>query len=347
MIHLRRAVPLAAFLLFPACRPGEEVPNDTWVPLASRVLTESEAFGRPADVLATGSLVVVSDGLGGPALHVVAAETGELLGSFGRKGEGPGEFQAPRALSESPGEPGVVWLHDLQLKRVTEIDAEAAARGDPTAVRRSILFRAGQLPLHPVWTGDGFVSTGIFAGGRLARMDTAGVPTRAFGPLPPTRDGVPTPVVQHAFTGTLARARDGRLALAARHSDRIDVYAPDGALVRTIRGPLGFEPVFEVAYQNGVPYMASGDDLRFGYLDVAVTDARIVALHSGRTRKAFPGRANVADEVHVFDWEGRLLRRLRLDHETLTLALSPEGRRLYTVRREPTPALVAQDLPEF
>lgn len=338
---------LALLVLCGGCEAGAPaVGEPEAIALASRVVSDAEAFGRPADLAIVGEFVAISDGLGDPALHVVRIADGALLASFGREGSGPGEFRAPRVLSLAPDDPAAVWLYDVELRRATEVDLARVAAGAAEPARRSILFRADQLPLHPVRTGDGWISPGIFTAGRVARFDTAGEIVGTFGEVPATTPEAPVNVAQHAFTGTLAADRDGgRLVLAARHSDRIDVFAGDGTFVRTIRGPRRFEPVFQVARQNGVPYLVSGEDLRFGYLDVALLPDRIVALYSGRTRAEHAGNANVGDEVHVFDGDGSLVRRFRLDHETLTLAVSPDGRRLYTMRRNPTPALLVHDLP--
>ena len=102
--------------------------------------------------------------------------------------------------------------------------------------------------------------------------------------------------------------------------------------------PYGFEPLYEAKKSARTVAMASGDETRFGYLDLATTDSRIYALFSGRTRAE--GRANYGNTVHVFDWDGRLVDVLRLDEFVIALAVDPAGEALYGIRHDPFPAVL-------
>jgi len=130
------------------------------------------------------------------------------------------------------------------------------------------------------------------------------------------------------------------LALATRHADRVELYGLDGTLRGVGRGPAHFEPVYEVQSRGGVPFMATGDDLRFGYVDLVAAGDRLYALFSGYTRGERPGRSNFGQQVHVFDWTGRRLQVMQLDWPALGLAVDHDGRSLYAVRHDPQPAVV-------
>lgn len=345
----RQRPPVAAFavlLVLAACADeggGRETPPA--VSLRGRVLNESEALGKPQEVAVVGERVVVLDGVGNPAIHVVRAQDGTLERSFGRQGGGPGEFQGVRSLSPVPGSGTEFWVYDVELRRLTHLDL---ARGDDIAGpgARALTFSAGELPMSPVWVGGEIASPGIFPGGRLAFYDTTGRRRRVTGPVPSLAGReVPVQVLQHAYTGTMvANPGRTRLALGTRHADRLEIYRAGGEPVAVVRGPEPFEPAFEVRTLNGKQSMASGDDMRFGYVDVYATDDRIFALFSGRVRRDFPGRASFAEHVHEYDWDGRLLRVLKLDAEVLAIAADPAGKRLYAVRWTPTPAVLEYPL---
>jgi hypothetical protein len=92
--------------------------------------------------------------------------------------------------------------------------------------------------------------------------------------------------------------------------------------------------------------MASGDDLRFGYVDVATTGSRIYGLFSGRRRGDFPrGQAVYARQIHVFDWAGELEAVLDLDSDVIAIAADERDRVLYAIRHDPLPAIVKYELP--
>jgi hypothetical protein len=93
--------------------------------------------------------------------------------------------------------------------------------------------------------------------------------------------------------------------------------------------------------------MATGDDLRAGYVDLASTDRHVYALFSGNVMGEAGQQTFFGRQVHVFDWSGRMVARLELDEPALTMALAPDESRLYAVRHEPQPSVVRYDLPRL
>lgn len=314
--------------------------------LAGTVLFDGEALGRPQAIGVTGDWLLVSDVPRPHALHVIRRSDGRHLASWGREGGGPGEFRNLWGIQ--PAGEAAAWLYDPSLSRLTLLDVAALVAGTGQPVRRSVNLQADLSPMTALWISDTLlVSSGMFTRGRLAMFDGAGRLTRTAGPLPPAREGVPAAVAQHAYSGTLARHPARPLvAIGTRHADRLEIYHADGRLVRVARGPRNFEPVYEVRVHGGVPSMASGDNMRFGYVDLAAAGTRLYALYSGHSRAERPGKAFFGTEVHVFDWSGTLQRILPLDHLALALSVSPDERTLYTLRHEPTPAVLQHALPQ-
>jgi hypothetical protein len=312
-------------------------------PLTAEVLYSDDSLGIPHLLAIAGDRLLVTDIGGGASLHVFGH--GRRIASFGREGRGPGEFSGIRTLQPS-ADGRTVWLYDLGNTRLTllDVDSLVAGRG---AVRQTVVLRSDLGPMNAVRVADSLiVSSGLFTRGRLALFTGSGTLQRVVGPLPPARDGVPETVAQHAYTGTLVRhPQRPQLALATRHADRVEFYGLDGTLRRVARGPAEFEPVYEVQVRGGAPTMATGDDLRFGYVDAAAAGDLVYALYSGFTRGERPGRANFGEQVHVFDWEGRLHRVIALDQPVLGIAVSGDGRTMYAVRHDPEPAILRYHLP--
>lgn len=288
-----------------------------------------------------GEYLVVLDDHVGPAVHVIRRADGVRVRAFGREGSGPREFRNPRGIDPVAGT-SEFWIYDGQLQRLVHVDL----RGDTTAVGdRSITLRSDQLPLQAVWAGDGTIlSTGLFSRGRLGRFDSHGTLIGTVGRVPSGKG--PPSVVQHAYTGTLvARPDHRRFALLTRHADRIEIFGPAGDPLRTVTGPVGFLPIYQVQSRAGYPTMASGEDLRFGYVDATTNGTSLYGLYSGRARGELPGYAFYGTFVHEYDWEGRLRRVFKLDAYANGIAVDPEGRTLYVSRLYPTPAILRYSLP--
>lgn len=306
-------------------------------PLEGRTLDLGDRLAYPVAVAAVGERIVILDAHLEPAVHLIEPD-GRVLG-LGVAGDGPGEYRAPRSVVAAPEGAGAFWVYDIALRRLTRIDpaAEAATAGDEVP---TVTLRTDAVVTDPVWQGaERLLALGYFTEGRFAAFDRDGGMRQAVGALPESDREVPPTVLQHAWQGRMEPRPDGgRLAVGSRHAGRLEIFAADGRLVRRAEVPFEFLPRYRVAGTNGEPRLGTGEDLRFGYLDVSVTGERIFALFSGRLRGAFAERAPFGDHVHVFDWEGRFLEALRLDADALAIAVDPDGGTLYAVGHHPAPA---------
>lgn len=315
------------------------------VQLEERVLTSGDYLAAPGDIALVGEHLLVIDGISDSVLHVIDAQSGQRLRSLGRRGEGPGEFRGAWSIARPADTGGRPWVYDLQLARLTEVDV--AADTPPSSEPRMIRIQGEALATQPVWVNDStLVSPNFSPGGRLSFFGADGTFRRDAGEVPRGDGGVPPAVMQHAWTGTpVSNPRTGALALATRHADQVEIYRPDGTRIRTVRGPFRFDPEFTVGNAQGQPVMASDDAMRFGYIDAEPTAGRIYTLFSGRTREGYKGASSFGRYVHVYDWDGELKEAYRVDSDIVAITVSPEGERMYGIRHDPEPAVVAYDLP--
>lgn len=312
--------------------------------VAGRVLNGGEFLGRPSVLAAVNDYLVVLDDGSDSVIHVLRQGDGFRVRSLGRRGEGPGEYKSAWSLLKSHHGSEAVWVFDVGLQRITRLDlTKAAAAGGPRLDIQSLQLRGEASATGPLWLGDTLLITpGFFTQGRLARFARTGEFRDIVGGPPPGRNDIPIHVRQHAYTGSLAKSESrGLVALATRHADLIEIYRTDGTLVKRVSGPFKFQPRFGVTVRGAGPSMSTGDDLRFGYVDVTATDDRIFALFSGRTREGYGGDAVVGRHVHVFDWDGKLVDVLELDSDLISLTAGPEGDVLFGIRHDPAPAVLA------
>ena len=258
--------------------------------------------------------------------------------SFGGKGQGPREFES--AWSIDVVDPsGEFMVMDLALQRVTWVDVREDFEDEVWVADRSQKLHAETMIMEASWTPDGLLGLGSFREGRLGHLAADGSVLRTSGPTPMDGMNVPPEVRQQAYQSKLKpNPSRTRWVVATRFADRVEIYDGAGGLMTEGSRPYGFEPLYEAKRSARTVAMASGDETRFGYLDLATTDSRIYALFSGRTRAE--GRANYGNTVHVFDWDGRLVDVLRLDEFVIALAVDPAGESLYGIRHDPFPAVL-------
>ncbi|MDP2469832.1 MAG: BF3164 family lipoprotein [Candidatus Palauibacterales bacterium] len=313
------------------------------VSLSGELLYDGEMLAMPTRIAITNDRIALVDGFAERPVHLLDA-SGRYLAGFGRQGEGPGEFEGPRAIEPTADGSGF-WVFDMSLSRLTLVEPDG---WDSTpASERLILPIHGPAPVTSLVrrVDDTFLAAGFFGEGRLGHFTRGGDYEGATGSIPAPEVDAPPEVRQHAYRGTLKAAPSlDRLVLANRHAGYLEVFDAEGESLRRIEGPYPFEPGIDVVIGERGPAFAPGDDLRFGYVDVAVTDDRIYALFSGRTRAGHPGEAIYGREVHVFDWNGGLVSVLLLDADAMAIAVDVARDRLLVVRHLPTPALLSYDL---
>jgi hypothetical protein len=347
-----RPLRLAAMCLplLTACEDGPSSSEST-TRLEGTVIATGDYLDQPGQLAVVGDRLVVLD-RSAPKVHVFQLPGGQRVRSFGQNGEGPGEFRSARHVQPDARHPGDAWIFDLSLRRMTRLRLVGTA--EPVVQEVVNLDDGGGVFLHPVWLTDTtFVASGIYpmhADGRLMLAGRTGGFIRMIGQPPqhPGAAAIPTTVLQHAYEGPVTVSPDrSRFAIATRQADRVEFFRSDGTPVAQVVGSTGFLPQFETSQRADGVAMATGDDLRAGYVDLASTDKHVFALFSGKRRDEAGSRTFFGGQVYVFDWAGRIVARLGLDEPALTIALSPDERLLYAIRHEPEPSVVRYALPRL
>jgi TolB-like protein len=314
--------------------------------ISGLVLNVGSELGLPTGIAVVGRYLLVFDLASDYVLHVLDATTGAYLTQLGRRGSGPGEFESAWSLDPVPGDSSMIWVYDIQLRRLTLVDVEQSVSTNRLAYTRMITLSSNAVPTGPVWLGDStMVSLGFFPNGRIGFFDADGTHTASVGVLPGEGETDNPAILQHAYRATLVRNPSGTLlAAATRHASLVQIFGSDGTLIVDAEGPLQVRPQYHSGVSARGLAMQTGADLRFGYVDAASAVDHIYALFSGRTREGFPKSAYQGRFVHVFDWQGNFVRALQADADLISVALDRDGRVLYAVRHEPTPAILRYNL---
>lgn len=349
---MRASVPVlllvVMFSIAAGCR-GTDESGEAPPRLTGEVIASGEYLDSPRRLVVVGDRLVVLD-RSAPQVHVFGLPAGTHLGSFGQEGEGPGEYRSARDVQRDHTDPRAFWVYDLSLLRMTRMRFGDAPLPAMTGIQN--LHAGGGLYLQPTWLTDStLVVPGIYPQhpqGRLILTNRDGAFLRTIGETPrhPGAASIPHTVLQHAYEGPVTVRPDrSRFALATRQADRLEIYGSDGALAAQVVGSTGFLPEFETRTRAEGVSMATGDDLRVGYVDLASTGEHIFGLFSGRTRREAGAETFFGDEVHVWDWDGNFVQRLKLDGFALTMAVDGDARSLYAVRHDPEPVIVRYAIP--
>lgn len=336
---------MAGTIAVTACAP--DVPDLDYdievTELSSTVFHTGDHLGGPTGIDIVAGRLLLLDTYADRGLHVVSLDDGSRIASVGALGDGPGEFRQPVAITVDPD--GNPWISDLGLQRMTRVDLDRL--GDGTAWAADIVnFENVPYVVDVVWTADNtLLAGGMFSDARFGIVGRDGRLAGLRSSFPVLDRDLPPAVVQQIFQPEIATKPDmSAIVVAARWDHRIDVLDADGGTTREFRGPIAVDPVPDLLDKRGM-IVGNFDRSRAAYLSVATTDDHIFALFSARTATEWKDRQLFGRDVHVFDWEGRLVSVLRLDRDALVLTVDPERGRLLTVEFDPVPAILSYDLP--
>jgi len=323
-----------------ASQDGEDAPHTLEV---AGGVDPDHLFGRLVDLATTQRFVAVLDASPIDLDHHVLVfdrSSGNLIGSAGRPGQGPGELQFPEFVVRGRPSKEEIWVRDSRGRRLLAYDLEDWS-GTP-----SIELVDGPERLNaPMWAGDELLSTGFYPQAllRAFRIADAGPELmRSFGEWPFDGSKVSAGAGQAAQVVAAISPRGDRIAVAYTLKSLVQIYGGDGDPLGSVAGPVPVDftpPLDQIAGR-----FRPRPETRFAYVDVTASEEFVFALFSGRLfEESIEARAAVhqlSDHVHVFTWDGSLAGVLDLGISVSRISIDPDGRTLYGIREAPEPGIV-------
>lgn len=308
-----------------------------------RSLGDEESFGRVTRIRQLDSLLFVTDYRLPPHLKVVDAASGRVVRSYGRPGEGPGEFRTATAVFVRSRELPTVGVYDYQNRRVSYLRFEGPELRPRLADEIPITNdEMGLLGLTPY--DSGFAAGGLFADFSLALIDREGRITEKLvtdPPFGPEDVGGSAGFAAIMNNVHFSSSESGRIALAYEEESIVDLVDLDARTYRRILGP---EPVeTRYAVREGRLHTEEGNERAYRF--VAATDRLVFAGFLGGRVQDMP-YGQWPHRVMVFDWAGRFLAELELGRGVTALGVSPDGTRLWGAYRDPYPRIGGWEVPE-
>ena len=312
---------------------------------STTVLTEFPARSLVRDIEIVGDFLAVLDAAERGAIYLIEPATGEIVSRATVPADSGGALAGAVNLESGSSETDALWLYDVRKRSVTQLELDSLLAG--TVSGRSRALEAVGVPMEVRLINDSvFAAPGFFQTGRVALFGANGASVGRVGSVPGELADGPPEVRQQLYQAHLGVHPGGnKLVLANRHFGFLELYSTDDDASRIIPGPFSFEPRYEVAEVEGRPVLRTGSGLRFGYVDVAVTEQEILALFSGKTRAAAPGTASHGRYLHAFRWDGGFRVAIELEFPLVSITIDPATRTVYGLRRHPRPALVRIELP--
>lgn len=327
-IHRSRSIRAALVMILMlqgAC--GRDLPQHAQVPIllaTAQEVSSNPAFGKLDDLILRGDRLWVVDAGEDPFLHLIDAGTGAVVRSFGRRGEGPGDFESIMWLEPNPHDPAGVVAFDVQLRRLTEIGLDSTGVPSVGTIvelpssprpRRVILFRNGYLG----WLSE--------PGPRWVLFGHDGETSRYVdGPLVGPEEA-PFKERMNASSALMVcdKPDESKFAVLYVSAGRIELHDSAAAFLGLAGVPDSTNGSFEPQRNGELRWNGS----RFFYSSCAATNRFLFALFSGREMGPAADVTWAGDVVEVYSWDGVLAGQIDLSTRVTRIAIDSLGSTLY------------------
>ncbi len=305
--------------------------------LKSSEVSLANAALMPYKIVASADKAVVLDQGKENLFKVYALPDFSFLYTFGDIGEGPDEFQFVNGNSLKIHGEQLVVLSGTQLIKI-KLHAEKASREEQHAL---ISDTGGPINgLHLVNDSVYVADIGEAKPGapehRLVHLGRNEELVR-FGDYPEPAAGENRDqgnLVRDYMKSTVANPKDGRMAAFYVYQNQIKLYSADGELL------------LEIAVESS-SNSTSDEEMWIYRADPFASSERIYVLYIGMPKKEVEENFQTfRPHLEVWDWEGNLLDRFRLDQPITTFTYAEEFKKLYGISFFKEDVLFEYDLNE-
>lgn len=303
----------------------------------SRSFGGPDTWGYPGRVLLVGDSLFVYDLYATTIIGVVDRRTGAVVGQFGRKGGGPGEYRTISDIFPATGTRDRFWILDAGARRLSLYGPPSLGSHTPHLLDTRLVELDGR-PEAVRFTPQGLVAAGIFSPSPVLVVDsTARHVARRIGRYPlhvpgdssETRLSINRPAV--AFHPDLTK-----IAIAYRHNNVVQLYDLIQGEGVSFAGPEPFDAPRGAEITDPNPS-------RQAYSYVRATARYVYAMFCGCLIS--PDRSEMPARLHVFTWAGELVTILPIHPYSGVFDVSQDDRFLYTVTNTPYPQVLETALP--
>ncbi|WP_455591635.1 BF3164 family lipoprotein [Bacteroides sp.] len=322
---------------------SQKVTEDAELLHHTKITIPEMLIGRPVNIQSSDSNLLIIDYGADSLFHWIDTKNHTYKGSFGIKGQGPGEWNHPQKI-HFLGKNNV-YCYDVGTSELKTFNLNNFGQ-----ISSSNIFKGSILTFDIMPISDSlFVINGYYEKSAFRTVNNEGRIIDMSGTYPYKNEeekSIPDDFRSLAYQGTMRTNGRQQFVFVTSHARQIYLYkvTSDGNIIKTgeiIDSYAQYVPdystkgSYSVAFDSEVPEC---------YKDVIASDKYIYALYSGRTYKDYKLSCNECESLYVYDWTGKFVRLYKLDVPVTNICLNEQQNKLYGIANIPDPALVSFDL---
>ncbi len=299
--------------------------------LSSVILVNKEKINLLSNFDIVDEYIITIDMKSDKLIKIFNNETGKLLKSFGRKGQGPSEFIGASDIIRDPNDKNMFWIYDLTAKEIKKFSIKKVLNGDINPEK--IIKLKERISKIKIAREEKIIGESFSGNARLRLYDKEGKAIGKIGKVPiKLKDNKFVSQHLHGFWGPfIYKEKTEEIYLATMYGSIIERYfLRKKSIVTTYYGPELFFPHYSIIFAGSYYTITFDKKSRYGYIDMDYnkkTD-KIFLLYSG---KFFKGGIYAAftNIVYTMNNKGELEEELILDKKVHKIRVSEDGSTIY------------------
>lgn len=236
------------------------------------------------------------------------------------RGRGPGEVISAVNLGINGN---YLWVYDVTLKKILVTDKSSAIDTDLKVSFKEFPARHYFYNIH---LKDSFNYYGIGSTSsefKIQKMDLiSDKKISEFGKFESSNVSINS--IKQIFESFIYIKPSGnKVVLPYRFTDMIEIFNLETQKGKALHGPVGFDVDYSLVNGN----MHRTENTRHAFVGGTVTDHYIYLLYSGTLdvkENPYYGK-----QIYIYDWEGNPIKKIILDRDVLSLAVSEDDKTIY------------------
>lgn len=304
------------------------------VSLHGEVFAVDEPVMKPHEICVIDSLIFLINTNTEYLFQCFNANTGKEVKEFISFGSGPEEMLSPQSVGQKDS---FVYIFDVMKRRIFLYDKTSFLSKEELQSSRQIDLKDMFAQVFML-SNNQIVATGLQPDSkRFIFFNNEGDVLTHKGEFPSYQDPAASKFTKEQDYGCemVYNAELQRLSLAYKHTDLIEFYNLEGNLLKRIHGPEHFFPVFlEKNTGNTVQVLPEKGKSRDGYISPVAYKNELYVLYSGKVFDP-KTRPYLDNQILVFDWSGKPLKRLFLDKPIYRFTIDKKKNILYGLSFSP------------
>lgn len=308
-------------LCFFGCKQRERLAAVKMVPVKSQTMNLHESLGKAYAIDMIRGHLIVRDDQVDTRLTIFNLEKDAIVPIYtGYVGQGPGELNNPGPMIMDDGQ---FLIYDGSKMKLLSFQVDRLNLPNYKPQELISIKESGIIDIKKISKAI-FLAVGIFPEKRFMLINSDGKTVGRLGDYPLALTGnIPEYVRNVAAQSMLTTNLDKNIAVTAMrfgehiqfHSFNLDNALPEVNLINERSISL---PEYTTRDYEGSANFRPTEKTKWGYLSLSSNADFVYALYSGKPQ--IPGtKFYQGDEVHVFDWTGKLLKKMDLDKEAISI----------------------------